>query len=183
MLSALIVLVVAIGSIHAQHAEPTPRVNVLLHVQYEECEGKDGSNYTLWGEWTTDLNGDSRSIADEDHQLIQCDSTGGRQVNLMKQLARSDYPAGAYHQVEYLWLVISGPLQGKYVYHKYIILVLDYLKRYSSVLGYSYVTTKSASLLVNDRLDLSVLINPTGAYEVFRKGCNTQCRGRGWQVA
>ena len=85
--------------------------------------------------------------------------------------------------MEQLWLVTGGPLQGKYAYEKIIHLALAYLSRFSSVLGYSYVTTKSAVLLISDNLDLGVLIAPTGAFEAFRKGCNTQCTGQGWLVA
>ena len=87
-------------------------------------------------------------------------------------------PSIAYTQEDTLSLVTTGPLQGKYVYTKVIRLVEDYLKKRSSVLGYSYVTSKSSQLLINNNLDINVLISPTGGYEAFKKGCHTICNGR-----
>ena len=55
-----------------------------------------------------------------------------------------------------------------------------YLKKCSSVLGYSYVTSKSAVLLIAEKLDLNTFIAPTGGYEVFKKSANTVCRGKAY---
>jgi hypothetical protein len=168
---------------HPSPRLPAPRVNVLWNGHYDECEGKDAANYTLWGEFTEDLVADITQTDLWDNQLVQCGPNGQRAVNLLRNLARSVLPAGAYTQVEALSLATTGPLQGKYVYEKVIHLALAYLSRFSSVLGYSYVTSKAANLLISDTLDLGVLIAPTGAYEAFKRGCNTQCRGRVWIVA
>ena len=64
----------------------------------------------------------------------------------------------AYSQGEILWLSLDGSLEGKYVYQKLVYLDLQYLSICSSILGYDYVTTKSATLVISDRLDLNVLI-------------------------
>ena len=85
--------------------------------------------------------------------------------------------------MEQLWLITGGPLQGKYLYEKVIHLQFPYLSRFSSVLGYSYVTSKSPVLLIRDNLDLDVFITPTGAFDAFLKGCTTKCRSQGWYVA
>ena len=81
--------------------------------------------------------------------------------------------------VENLSLATSGPLEGKYVFFRTRHQLRDYLKTCSSVLGYSYVTSKTAELLISDKLSPEVLINPKGAYEAFKKGCTTICKGQG----
>ena len=85
----------------------------------------------------------------------------------------------AYYQWEVLYLADTGNLEGRYVYIKEIGLLDTYLKKCSSVLGYSYITTKSTVLLVLDKLDVRSLINPGGAYEVVRKEASTVCKGQG----
>ena len=75
-----------------------------------------------------------------------------------------------------------GNLDGKYVYIKEIGLRFAYLKKCSSVLGYSFVTTKSLVLLVVEKLDLSIFWEPTGAYEPFKKISTTVCKGKAINV-
>ena len=147
----------------------SPATELLSLTNLEECEGKDAANFSLVTK---------RDGASESNDLLQCNQNGQKAVNSLRTLAQSRYPAGAYTQEDTLSLVTTGPLQGKYVYVKVIRLVEDYLKKRSSVLGYSYVTSKSAQLLINNNLDINVLISPTGGYESFKKGCNTICNGR-----
>ena len=52
------------------------------------------------------------------------------------------------------------------------------MKKCSSVLGQSVIVSKSADLLISDKLSPDVLINPSGAYEAFKKGCTTVCKGQ-----
>ena len=84
----------------------------------------------------------------------------------------------AFDNREVLYVVTSGPLEGKYLYEKEIIQEPEYLKICSSILGYSYVNSKSNTLLISDKLDLNVLIAPNGGFETFKKGCTTICQGR-----
>ena len=77
-------------------------------------------------------------------------------------------------------LVTYGPLEGKYLFFKTIYLSAAYLKKCSSVLGYSYVSSKSAVLLIADKLDLNIFIAPTGGYEVFKKSASTICKGKAY---
>ena len=86
----------------------------------------------------------------------------------------------AYEQLEGLFLVTYGPLQGKYIFLNTIYLSAAYLKKCSSVLGYSYVTSKSAVLLIADKLDLNTFIAPTGGYEVFKNSASTVCNGKAY---
>ncbi len=79
--------------------------------------------------------------------------------------------------VERLSLVLTGPLQGKYIYKRDVHTARNFLKACSSVLGQSYITTKSFQLLISDNLDPSVLLSNTGAFEAFKKGCTTVCTG------
>ena len=86
----------------------------------------------------------------------------------------------AYFQSETLYLALSGLLEGKYIYLKNIGLQDAYLKKCSSVLGYSYVSTKSQSLLIAEKLDLNIFLVPTGAYEPFKRSASTICRGQAY---
>ena len=74
-------------------------------------------------------------------------------------------------------LATSGPLEGKYIYLRSKQLLRNYMKKCSSVLGLSVIVAKSYELLISDKLSAEVLINPSGAYEAFKKVCNTVCRG------
>ncbi|XP_054162177.1 uncharacterized protein LOC128960130 [Oppia nitens] len=160
-----------------------PKQDFLDIIHFNECEGKDASNYTLVHTYQNDVLPRTNKIRGNVDNLVQGDSHHGQLANnQLRVLAHSTYPAGAFAQLETLWVAIAGPLEGKYLYEKTIILLQDYIKKRSSVLGYSYVTTKSSSLLINERLELQVLISPTGGYEVFKKGCTTICRGNGYTV-
>ena len=64
------------------------------------------------------------------------------------------------------------------MYLKEIGLEEAYLKKSSSVLGYSYVSTKSQVLLIAEKLDLNVFLNPGGAYEPFKRTASTVIQGR-----
>ena len=86
----------------------------------------------------------------------------------------------AYQQYEALYLAIGGVLDGKFLYEKVIYLSAAYLKKTSSLLGYSYVSSKSSVLLINEKLDLQVLISPIGGFEAFKRNCNTVCRGKSY---
>ena len=77
-----------------------------------------------------------------------------------------------------LRLATSGPLEGKYLFFRFRRLLLDYLKKCSSVLGYSYIVFKEAELLISDKLSPEVLISPSGGYEAFKKDCTTVCSGQ-----
>ena len=79
---------------------------------------------------------------------------------------------------EYLYFGLSGPLAGKYFMIRKVHPLRDYLKMCSSVLGYSYIVTKTAELLITDKLSPADLINPMGAYVAIKKGCTTICKGR-----
>ena len=78
---------------------------------------------------------------------------------------------------ESLLLATSGPLEGKYMYYKVRHIVGEYFKKCSSVLGLS-VIAGPCELLISDKLNPEVLINPSGAYEAFKKGCTTVCKGQ-----
>ena len=131
--------------------------------------------------------------------LISGDDKTDKLVNGLLCLAKSVYPAGgkfnlvisllhilmnvimidlAYIQDENLCIISYGPLVGKYIYAKTIYLSGLYLKKIAGLLGYSYVTSKSSVLLICDKLDMSSLIAPTGAYEQFLKSCETKCLGK-----
>ena len=86
--------------------------------------------------------------------------------------------SSAYEQIETLYLCTTGTLEGKYVYLKEINSQLAYLKKCSSILGQSYVSTKSVTLLVLDKLDLGALIDPNGAYDKFKRTASTICQGK-----
>jgi len=174
---AVVLTALAFDMSRAQQPEPTPTTYPFLGItNYNDCEGKDAANYTLLQEQTSVCD-ESFSSTSPSSQLVQCGPNGQRAVNSLVDLALSIYPAGAYQQSERLYFVNGGPLQGKYLYLKTIYLHYAYLKKCSSVLGYSYVTSKSAVMLINDKLDINVLISPTGGYEVFKKGCTTICNG------
>ena len=80
------------------------------------------------------------------------------------------------HQIEdFLVLATSGPLEGKYLYFKFRLLVEDYAKKCSSVLGISYIKTKY-ELLISDNLSPDVLISDN-PFEALRKGSTTLCKG------
>ena len=81
-----------------------------------------------------------------------------------------------------LFLAVSGPLEGKFLLKRIILKAPAYLKICSSVLGYGYIPTLMAELLISEKLDLNVLTSPTGAYEPFKRSATTICKGRGWAV-
>ena len=85
----------------------------------------------------------------------------------------------ALTKAEAIFFAVYGPLQGKYIYFKLIFISELFLKKCSSVLGYSYVTTQVAEMLIADNLDVNVLLAPKDAIEVFKKGSKTYCRGLG----
>ena len=68
-------------------------------------------------------------------------------------------------------------MQGKYLYERIVNLQLGYLRKCSSELGYSYLSSKSATLLVSDKLDLQVMIASSGGFSTFKKSSTTDCRG------
>ena len=84
----------------------------------------------------------------------------------------------AYTIVEVLYLATSGPLEEKYLFYRVRHLVRDYLKKCSSVLSISVIRSKSCELLISDKLSPKVLISSSGAYEAFKKGCTTVCKGQ-----
>ena len=88
----------------------------------------------------------------------------------------------AYSQFENFYLAINGNLAGKYVYFKHIIQTEAYLKKCSSVLGYSYQSGKSMVMLIADKLDPSIFWNPGGAWEPFKKSASTICQGKSYVV-
>ena len=75
-------------------------------------------------------------------------------------------------------MATSGPLEGKFIFIRAKHLAADYLKKCSSVLGLSAIVSKSCDLLISDKLNPEDLINPNGAYEAFKKGCTTICKGQ-----
>ena len=83
----------------------------------------------------------------------------------------------ADNSAESISLVINGPLEGKYVLLRFKDLVQDYLKKCSSVLGISAIISRNIELLISDKLSPEVLISPNGAYEAFKKGFTTVCKG------
>ena len=88
----------------------------------------------------------------------------------------------AIEQIEALFLGTGGPLEGKYFYHKIILQAISYWKTCTSVLGYSYISTKSAVLLISQKLDLNVFLNPSGGFETFKRSATTNCKGMGYGV-
>ena len=77
-----------------------------------------------------------------------------------------------------LHLATSGPLEGKYLFFRYRYIVWDYLKKCSSVLGYSYISVKDLEIVICDKLSPAALINPTGTYEALIKDKHcTVCKG------
>lgn len=86
-------------------------------------------------------------------------------------------------QVETLWLVTSGPLQGRYVYRKLIYEHrASYLKKCSSLLGRNYITSRVHQILISDELDINVLIANNNQYEIFKRTASTVCDGQMIQV-
>ena len=85
-----------------------------------------------------------------------------------------------FNQVETLWLATSGALAGRFIYQKIIHLSAAYLKKCSSILGYSYVASRSAVLLISQNLNLNVFLSPSGAFEAFKKYWTTICRGKAY---
>ena len=167
----------------------------VINIFYENCEGKDQSNYTVIGAGT--LADDCLTLKFSALYLVSGEKKGEKYVNGLQSITRSQEPMGgkhinliirglnllmwldlAYRQIQGLLLVTSGPLQGKYIYLKTIYLSAAYLKKCSSVLGYSYVSSKSSVLLIVEKLDLNAFIAPTGGYEVFRKSATTICQGK-----
>ena len=61
---------------------------------YDECQGKDANNYTIWGEFTEDVTADITKSGDWDNQLIVRGPNHERAVVSLKILARSILPAG-----------------------------------------------------------------------------------------
>ncbi|CAG2107488.1 unnamed protein product, partial [Medioppia subpectinata] len=162
-------------------------VNLLTVQNYNECEGKDANHYTLVRTWTQALpydqpNGGNTIGVGANDTLTACPPNGPRVLYQLESLVNTTYPQGAYNQLENLYLVKSGcgPLQGKYVYLKSIVLQDVYLKVLSSQLGLGYTTTNTAVLLISDILNLNVFVSPVGAYDQFRKGCTTVCKGTGF---
>ncbi|CAG2170659.1 unnamed protein product, partial [Oppiella nova] len=145
-----------------------------------KCNGKDGNNYTHIASYTRDASCTQGSGQGISNDLVQCTGHGQYEVSELKVLAASGWDAGSgLTRFEALYLALSGPVEGKYVYERVVHLDEVHLSRCSSVLGYSYVTASSATLLISDSLDLSVLIAPTGAFDAFRTGCTTVCDGTG----
>ena len=79
---------------------------------------------------------------------------------------------------EPLYLATSGSLEGKFIYLKALFTQVAYLKKCSSILGYSYVRTSSDTLMIADKLDMNVLLSPTGAFEAFKRQASTICLGK-----
>ena len=168
----------------------------MINIIFENCEGKDSSNYTLVATGT--LSSDCMTITSAVDYLVSCEKKGEKEVNGLHLIMKSQDPVGgkiikhiqleesidwinfnlAYHQIQSLFLVTYGPLQGKYVFLKVIYLSAAYLKKCSSVLGYSYVSSKSAVLLIVEKLDLNTFISPTGDYEILKKSATTMCKGK-----
>ena len=80
---------------------------------------------------------------------------------------------------EGLNLATSGPLEGRYLFFRIHRLLWHYLKKCSSVLGYSYIMTKSYELFICDKLSPEHLINSMGTYEALKndKMRCTMCQG------
>ncbi|CAG2169238.1 unnamed protein product [Oppiella nova] len=156
----------------------------LWNIDYNDCEGKDSGNYTVTMVTSRDQACDINSAGADTsfYEITQRLPNRQRITSDLKRLALSTIAQGAYSQGEVLWLSLDGSLEGKYVYQKLVYLDLKYLSICSSILGYDYVTTQSATLVISDRLDLNVLIAPTGAFDEFRRGGTTVCRGKGWIV-
>ena len=74
-------------------------------------------------------------------------------------------------------MVTSGSLQGQFVYKKGRHLLRNYLKKCSSVLGYSYIYSDETQLLISDKLDPNVFLSATGGYEPFKMISHTVCKG------
>ena len=80
--------------------------------------------------------------------------------------------------VEALSLATSGPLEGRFLLFRPRHPNRDYLKKCSSVLGYSYILIKNLELLICDKLSPEPLINPKGTYEALLKDKRcTLCKG------
>ena len=71
----------------------------------------------------------------------------------------------ANYHYETLYLVVSGNLQGQYVYKMDIGMEEDYTKKCSSILGRSYVSSTTFVLLIADKLELNIFFSPSGAYQ------------------
>ena len=134
---------------------------------------------------------------------IVANKANGEKVSVgLSSLARSRYPDGGktLNDLDIIWdfncfqtlanvitenldLATSGPLEGKYLFLRTRHILRDYLKKCSSVLGYSYVTYKSIELLICDKLSPKALINPSGTYEALKKEKRcTLCQGNGYGV-
>ena len=72
-------------------------------------------------------------------------------------------------------MVVSGSLEGRYVYERDIYPQLFYLKRYSSILGQPFITAISSEILISDNLNLNIFISPKDAFNVFKMTSNTKC--------
>ena len=78
---------------------------------------------------------------------------------------------------EGLNLITSGPLSGKYLYLRVIHPQYVTLRRCSSALGVSTITSSSVEIMLSDELDISVLISPSGTYNAFKNVACTHCNG------
>ena len=173
-------------------------IQSIILVNLNECEGKDSGNYTrvMTYEFSADC---SSGTVLKYNGIIETKANGEKSMIALSKLFWTEYPAGgkatyysrlnliffhpAYVIVDQLNLATSGSLEGKYIFVRTITLLRDYLKRCSSVLGQSYKGGKSYELLISDKLSPDVLINPSGAYEAFKKGCTTVCKGNLFVVA
>lgn len=83
-----------------------------------------------------------------------------------------------YYQFRGLYLIISGPLQGKFALKRLVHQSWLYLKKCSSIIGYSYVSTIRDEIMFAEKFDMNTLISPDGGWEVFKKSATTYCKGR-----
>ena len=82
----------------------------------------------------------------------------------------------AYSRIESLHMITSGPLQGQFLYRRTRDMKRLYLKKCSSVLGYSYIYSNDCQNLISDKLDTNVLLSATGGYEPFKRISHTVCK-------
>ena len=74
---------------------------MLLVGNFEQCEGKDASNYTYIASYTMDSDCKPGSgVGSGNDYLTACSPNGQKTVNSMKLLATSEYPAGGDSKIK-----------------------------------------------------------------------------------
>ena len=159
----------------------------------DQCQGPDSNKYMLISQYSTDSSCNAQSIQFNSETLTAGSVNNEKVVNHLQALGRGLYSQGGrYYNLliqnltfkylanvddEGLFFVQSGTgsLEGKYVFIRGNWLREDYLKKCSSLLGYSYVASKKMTLLIADKLDLNVFLTTSGAFEMF-----TVCTGHGY---